>query len=86
MEIHHPRRTWLETKAVDVWFRACSRGAGADAGKDLIDVLRLHLTGDPLTSPTGLIALRRRGSTGARVIDLLGIFTHIGHRAAMTSG
>ena len=56
------------------------RAAGGHAGKDLVNVLRLHLTGD-LAHHRRLVRIPRAEADGERVINQRGVFAHVGNGA-----
>ena len=55
------------------------RTAGCHAGEHLVNVLRLHLTGD-LTDHPGLVRIARAEAHRERIIDKLSVVAHIGNR------
>ncbi len=56
------------------------RAAGGHAGKDLVNVLRLHLAGY-FTHHRRLVRIARAQANGERVINQLRVLTHIRDRA-----
>ena len=80
-DFHHPDGTGRRDQTVDHGvILPQQRATGGHAGKDLVNVLRLHLAGD-LAHHRRLVRIARAQANGERVINQLRVFAHIGNGA-----